>query len=155
MSFLLAVGAAAVGAVLGYMLRYREWLREKRLTAYTEFIAAFSVVSRRGIVATGRADVDTFQQALDDYKEHGERFGSLRAQVSLLATAETDAAAQACVGFVTEDLYPRRAVKSTDERDQLQWHGLVLEQSFIRAARRELGPRLPRVGGNLGQRSRS
>ena len=152
MAFLLAVGGAAIGAVLGYLLRYREWLRDRRLLAYTDFIAAFSVVTRKGVVARARIESETFTRTLNEYKEAGARFGSLRAQVSLLATERTDTAAQHCIAFVTGDLYPSRHQEGEEEREAIQWKGLALEQSFLEAARRELGPHRFLRRGDTGSR---
>src|SRR5262245_55600068 len=138
MALLLAFVGTAFGAVLGYMLRFREWLREKRLTAYTDFGSAFAQVTRDGLELGGRLDRE---EELAAFIESWERFSSRRAQVLLLATEKTASAAQACVAFITGDLWPIGALTKA-ELDRAQWQGLGLEQAFIRAAADELGPRL-------------
>lgn len=142
MSLLIAIVGGSIGAALGYMFRYREWLREKRLLVYTDFISTFSVVVSHGVIAAAREAPDEFARAVDDYQETGAQFNSLRAQVSLLATPNTEATALACVEFVTIDLWPKRGAKTDDERTKMQWKGLELEHAFTNAARHELGPKL-------------
>jgi hypothetical protein len=145
MALFTVIGGALFGAVLGYMLRVREWQREKRLAAYTEFVASFFDVNRKALVVflTDRGTGERWIAAYREFEEVWERFGASRGQVSLLATDRTYIAANNCNGFVAGELWPRfrERIPEPDAR-RLQWDGLKLEQVFIYAAARELGPRL-------------
>lgn len=126
------------------MVRYREWLREKRLTAHVEFVTAFFHVTRQAVVLAGSNWHEADSDAKHRFEESWERFAQTRAQVSLLATAQTVTAAQECTRLITDDLWPGRRRLNREEIGELQWRGLQLEQAFIRAAEREMGSRLLR-----------
>ena len=70
-----------LGAGLGYLLRVREWMREKRLAGYVEFIASFFDVMRRALIAF-RSQSD---EAYKSFDRAWDRFAASRAQVAVLA----------------------------------------------------------------------
>ena len=131
-----------LGAGLGYLLRVREWMREKRLTCYVEFVTSFFDVTRKALISFDSTEAEE-DDAYNAFDHAWDRLAASRAQVAVLAGSEPYSAALNCVTFITDDIWPhlRREVAET-EVERLQWKGLQLEQEFIRAASRELGPRL-------------
>jgi hypothetical protein len=139
---------ALLGAVLGYMLRVREWQREKRFAAYSEFIASFFELNRRAVVLFGATDRESRHQAYRDFVPSWERWGVSMGQVDLLGADQTRAAAADCNVLVSAKVWPRAdaivfdgAEVPEDEARELQWEGLIRHQAFLRAATRELGAR--------------
>ena len=144
------ITAAVVGAAIGYGLRNREWQRDRRLVAYTEFSQAFVMVGRKAVVMY-KAQPGTSQRrdAFDDFAATWERFGVSRAQIrEVLAKNDTYDAAIACNNFVSNEIWSRfwddpQTVEVPEElATHLQWSGLALEFGFLAAASKELGPRL-------------
>jgi hypothetical protein len=139
------IGAAAgvLGIVLGYLVRIREWQREKRLSAYSAFLVNFFDVGRKSVVLFGTpGGSDERRHAFREFVDAYEGFGAQRAQVELLATSATFDAANECNDFISARLWPL-VLANLDvphaTADALQWAGLAHEQWFAYAAARELG----------------
>jgi len=97
---LVGIGGVILGAVFGSIFRHWEWLRERRLTEYSDLLTAFRVAAAESSKATqGRliyttpADRDALHKLVAAAWDAGDRFMVAKDRVDLIGAPQARIAA--------------------------------------------------------------
>ena len=147
---LIGAGAALAGLLIGYLVRLNEFRRDRRLTAYSEFIGAFLVTAHSGaaLVSAGAMRGEAFHAAenhaesalvWDTYGAALQEFESATARLRLVGSDAARIDSEALEDFIVqniENVEPKRRGSGVSKGGAAAQVGPVeIDRQAVRLAR--------------------